>query len=210
MMTEWDPGWIHRFEGGVGPRTLLLLHGTGADETQLLDVGRRIAPEAHRLGVRGRSLEEGAPRFFRRFSATRYDQDHLWAEAEALAGFVRDAAERYGFVAQDVWAIGYSNGANIALAVLSGWPAVFAGAVLFRPVMVMEQPPEHGLGGMPVLVLEGERDPFLPYGAAVVPYLKRHGARVRVERLEAGHELTAADLARAATWLAADPALGGS
>jgi phospholipase/carboxylesterase len=198
-----DLGWIHRFERGAGPRTLLLLHGTGADETQLLEVGRRLAPEAHLLAVRGRSLEEGSPRYFRRYSATTYDQAHLLSEAEALTRFVDDAAPIYGFDPGDVVSVGYSNGANIALAALSHWPTAFAGAVLLRPVMVMEQPPAHDLSGLSVLVLEGRRDPFLPFGRAVVPYLQERGARVRAERLDAGHELTDTDLTLAGEWLAA-------
>ncbi len=196
-----DLGWIHRFERDAGPLTLLLLHGTGADETQLLDIGRRIAPGAHRLGVRGRSLEEGAPRFFRRFSATSYDQAHLLAEAEALTVFLREAASVHGFAAESVVAVGYSNGANIALTALSHWPSTFAGAVLLRPVMVMDTTPDLALDGLPVLVLEGRRDPFLPYGEAVVPYLRRQGAAVQVQRLDAGHELTPTDVALAADWV---------
>lgn len=196
-----DLGWIHRFERDAGPLTLLLLHGTGADETQLLDIGRRIAPGAHRLGVRGRSLEEGAPRFFRRFSATSYDQTHLMAEAEALTIFLREAAGVYGFAADSVLAVGYSNGANIALTVLSHWPSTFSGAVLFRPVMVMDTTPDLALHGAPVLVLEGRRDPFLPFGEPVVPYLRRQGAAVQTQRLDAGHELTPTDVALAAAWV---------
>ncbi len=198
-----DLGWIHRFERDAGPLTLLLLHGTGADETQLLEIGRRIAPGAHRLGVRGRSLEEGAPRFFRRYSATSYDQAHLLAEAEALTIFGREAAGVYGFDAGGLVAVGYSNGANIALTALSHWPAAFAGAVLLRPVMVMETTPERALDGLPVLVLEGRRDPFLPFGEPVVPYLRRQGARVETQRLDAGHELTSTDVALAAAWIRA-------
>lgn len=195
--------FIHRFERGAGPLTLLLLHGTGADETQLLDIGRHLAPAAHRLGVRGRSLEEGSPRFFRRYSAVTYDQAHLLAEAEALATFVKEAAEVYGFAPNRVVAVGYSNGANIALAALSHWPTTFAGAILFRPVMVMEQPPEHDLAGLPILLLEGRLDSFLPFGEAVEPYLTQHGARVQNQRLEAGHELTSADIKIAGDWIRA-------
>ncbi len=196
-------GFIHRFERGSGPLTLLLLHGTGADETQLLDIGRHLAPSAHRLGVRGRSLEEGSPRFFRRYSAVKYDQAHLLEEAEALTTFVKEASEVYDFAPDRVVAVGYSNGANIALAALSHWPAAFAGAILFRPVMVLEQPPNRDLAGLPILLLEGRLDSFLPFGEAVAPYLIQQRARVQSQRLEAGHELTSADIKIAGDWMRA-------
>lgn len=200
-----QPGlsFIHRFERDAGPLTLLLLHGTGADETQLLDIGRHLAPGAHRLGVRGRSLEEGSPRFFRRYTAVTYDQAHLLSEAEALTAFVQEAAQVYGLAVDQFVAVGYSNGANIALTAASHWPASFKGAILFRPVMVMEQPPDHDLAGLPVLMLEGKLDPFLPFGESVEPYLVQHGARVQRQRLEAGHELTSTDIKLATDWLQA-------
>ncbi|MBL8096390.1 MAG: VOC family protein [Anaerolineales bacterium] len=196
-----DLGWIHRYEPGIGPQTLLLLHGTGADETQLLGIGRQMAPSAHLLSVRGRSLEEGAPRFFRRYTATAYDQDHLLSEARALTEFVAGAAMAYRLAPAGVIAVGYSNGANIALTALSHWPHAFGGAILIRPVMVMEHPPASNLAGLPVLVLNGRQDPFLPYGRAVLPYLQSRGARVDTELFEAGHELTMEDVRRAADWL---------
>ncbi|GMA15247.1 VOC family protein [Deinococcus metallilatus] len=196
-----DLDWIHRFQPGTTGLTLLLLHGTGGNETSLLALGRQLAPEANLLSVRGRSLEEGSPRFFRRFSAARYDQAHLAEEADALAQFVRDAAALYDLDPGQVIALGYSNGANIALASLVRWPAAFAGAVLLRPVMPFEAPPQTDLGGLPVLVLHGQRDPFLPLAEPVTPYLRRMHGDVQEERLEAGHELTAQDLAVAAGWL---------
>lgn len=194
--------WIHHLQRGASDLTLLLLHGTGGNEHQLMDFGRQVAPAATLLGVQGRSLEEGSPRFFRRFSATSYDQPHLLSEAGALADFVGEAAREYGLNPARVVALGYSNGANIALASLAHRPEAWAGAVLLRPVMPMDEPPEADLKGLPVLVLSGERDSYQPFAAPVVPYLTRVGAQVEEHLLGAGHELTAQDAQLTASWLA--------
>jgi len=198
-----DMGWIHIFERGHGPTTLLLLHGTGANEHQLLGLGRQVAPEAHLLSVRGRSLEEGFPRFFRRFTATEYDQEHLISEALALADFVGRAAEQYQLDPAKVYALGYSNGANIALASLSLRPGPYAGAVLLRPVLALAAPPETDLRGKNVLVLNGRRDPFLPMATAIVPYLSERGAETAERTMDAGHELSSQDVTVVRDWLRA-------
>ncbi|THF86588.1 alpha/beta hydrolase [Deinococcus sp. KSM4-11] len=196
-----DLNWIHHLERGTGDLTLLLLHGTGGNEHQLLDFGRQVAPTATLLGVQGRSLEEGSPRFFRRFTATAYDQPHLLSEGAALAHFVAQAAQAYGLDATKVVALGYSNGANIALASLAWHPDAWAGAVLLRPVMPMDEPPGTPLNGLPVLVTSGARDSYQPFAAPVVPYLTSVGANVEEHLLAAGHELTAQDADLTAAWL---------
>lgn len=193
--------WIHHIDRGTDDLTLLLLHGTGGNEMQLMEFGRQVAPTATLLGVRGRSLEEGSPRFFRRFTATKYDQPHLLAEGEALAQFVTEAAQEYGLDAKRVVALGYSNGANIALASLAHHPGAWAGAVLLRPVMPMDEPPGLDVRGLPVLVTSGARDPYHEFAAPVVPYLRSVGAAVQEQVLDAGHELTAQDAELTAAWL---------
>ena len=198
-MTTSD--WIHHYQKGSSDATLLLLHGTGGNEHQLFDIGQQVAPTANLLGVRGRSMDEGSPRFLRRFTATKYDQPHLLAEADALAEFVQDAAQTYGFDPSKVIALGYSNGANIALTALARHPEVFAGAVLIRPVMPMEEPPQTALNDLPVLVLHGARDSFLPFGESITPYLTKMGAQVEEHRLNTGHELAQEDLMLTAAWL---------
>lgn len=200
-MNGAELSWIHRYAAGTNGTTILLLHGTGGDENSLFDFGRELAPTANRLAVRGRSLEEGAPRFFRRFSATKYDQAHLIQEADALATFVSEAASCYGFDAGRVIALGFSNGANIGLASLAANPSSYQGALLLRPVMALERPPSVDLGGKEILVLSGKHDPFLPLAKAVSPYLTSMKANVQEEILNAGHELTPEDLDLSARWL---------
>jgi phospholipase/carboxylesterase len=196
-----DLDWIHRYQPGTNGWTLLLLHGTGGNETSLLALGKKVAPEATLLSVRGRSLDEGSPRFFRRFSMTQYDQAHLNQEANALAEFVREAADVYSLDPTKIVALGYSNGANIAIASLARNPKTYAGAVLLRPVMPFEEPPQVDLSGLSALVANGVRDSYLPYAEAVAPYLRNSGAEVQEERLAAGHELTEQDITTAAAWL---------
>lgn len=213
-----DLGWLHRYvpvdtlpgpaaeaaKGAppAGSMTLLLLHGTGGDENSLFGLGRLVAPGANLLSVRGRMLDEGVPRFFRRFSATSYDQENIVEEARALGEFARRAAATYGFDPAALVALGYSNGANIALATLAYDPGAFGAAVLLRAVMPLERPPAVDLGGKPILLLTGERDPYAPHARSVAPYLLASGAAVDEVTVAAGHELVEEDVKRVTDWLA--------
>ncbi len=216
-----DLGWLHRYVppdvdaapiqgdgaeevAGVVPAgvvTLLLLHGSGGDENSLLGFGRLVAPTANLLSVRGRSVEEGFHRFFRRSSATGYDQDNIVSEARALGEFARLAADTYGFNPRGLVACGYANGADIALAAMAYDPDVFSAAVLLRGVMPLEQPPEVNLDGKPILLLMGARDPYAPQARDVAPYLSRANARLADVSVASGHELVEEDVKRVSDWL---------
>jgi phospholipase/carboxylesterase len=196
--------FAHRFEPAVcaGAPTLLLLHGTGGNEDDLLPLGRMIAPGAALLSPRGKVLEYGMPRFFRRLSEGVFDEADVRARAAELADFIAAATERYGIPAPI--AVGYSNGANIAAALLYLRPQVLGGAVLLRAMAPLAADPETRLDGKPALVLSGAMDPFAPAPkvARLVTALQDAGAAVTHRTLPAGHEISQADLTTARSWLA--------
>ncbi len=202
-MTTTSP-FTYRFEAGAraGAPPLLLLHGTGGDESDLLQLGQAISPGAALLSPRGRVLENGMPRFFRRFAEGVFDEADVRMRAKELGDFVTDAREHYGIGAPI--AVGYSNGANIAAALLLIQPEVLAGAVLLRAMVPLSDPPAFDLGGKPVLILSGRQDPIVPADNAyrLSTMLSTAGAKVDHQILPTGHQLSQTDIALARTWLA--------
>lgn len=203
-MTGTTLSHIHRFAPATGPgrAPLLLLHGTGGDENDLLGLGAELSPEAALLSPRGQVLEHGMPRFFRRLSEGVFDEADVIERAASLAGFVSEAREAYGLVAPV--AVGFSNGANIAAALLYRHPDVLAGAVLLRAMVPLADPPLGGLSGKPVLILSGAMDPIVPSenAARLADNLTSAGANVTHEILPTGHNLSRMDLDIARRWLA--------
>ena len=197
-------GFIHRFEPGTSKRTLLLLHGTGGDENDLIDLGRALDPEAALLSPRGKVLENGAPRFFRRLAEGVFDEADVVRRAHELSEFVNKAATNYQFDATQLIAVGYSNGANIAAATLLLGVASFFGAILFRamvPLSRLDTVPD--LQRLRVLLSAGKFDPIArpETVGALAGMLRQAGAQVTVEIQPSGHELTAPDIAVARSWL---------
>jgi phospholipase/carboxylesterase len=193
--------FIHRFEAGtVDARPLLLLHGTGGDENDLVPLGRAVAPGAPLLSPRGQVLEHGMPRFFRRLAEGVFDEDDVRRRALELADFIDGARTRYGLAAPV--ALGYSNGANIAAAVLLLRPQVFAGALLLRAMTPLTDLPRADLAGKPVLIVSGAQDPIAPpeNAARLADVLRQSGATVEHRVLRAGHPLSNADVALARDW----------
>lgn len=203
-LTETAGGFVHRFVPGAGDRgrTLLMLHGTGGDETDLLPLGQMLAPGAALLSPRGNVLENGMPRFFRRLAEGVFDHEDVVRRAHELADFVTAAVERHGLAAPV--AVGFSNGANIAAAMMLLRPDVLGGAVLIRAMVPLPQPPQADLSGKPVLILSGGMDPIVPEEDAgrLAAQLTAAGAEVEHEILPAGHGLTQADVTLARRWLA--------
>lgn len=197
-------GFVHRWIPRPGAAdTLLLLHGTGADENDLVPIGERVAPNANLLSPRGKVLEHGMPRFFRRFGEGRLDIEDLKLRAHELADFVAAASKEYGFDPRRVTALGYSNGANAAIGMLFERPDALARAVLMRAVFPYEPPASVDLRGKRVLLLAGAADPYsrAPVTDKLADALSARGAEVRKNYARAGHELSQDDLTIAQEWL---------
>jgi phospholipase/carboxylesterase len=196
--------FVHRYQPGStsGAAPLLLLHGTGGDETDLLPLGAALSPGAALLSPRGRVLENGMPRFFRRLAEGVFDEDDVRRRAAELGAFVTEARQRYGLAAPI--AVGFSNGANIAAALLLMRPGVLAGAVLLRAMVPLSQPPVADLADTPVLILSGAADPIVSAANAtkLATLLSAAGAEVMQRTLPAGHQLSQADVNLARDWLA--------
>lgn len=201
-----DLGFVHRYlpaEGGSN-RVLFLLHGTGADENNLIPIGRALDPQAALLSPRGKVLENGAPRFFRRFAEGVFDEEDVVRRAHELADFVVAAATTYRFDAENVVAVGYSNGANIAAALMLLRPEIVRAAILFRAMVGLTTPPQPDLSGVRVLISNGAHDPIIPLsnGERLAGSLRDAGAAVTFLAQPADHALTRQDLIVGVDWLA--------
>jgi len=191
----------HIFKPGtdsVAP-PLLLLHGTGGDENDLLPLGTAISPGSALLSVRGDVLENGLPRFFKRLSPGVLDFADLAQRTHTLADFISRAATAYGFTARELIAVGYSNGANIALSVLLNHPSLLAAGVLLRPMWIGEPKILPDLSGKRVLISSGQHDSMVPAGQPeqIAGLLRRAGAAVTVNFSPVAHGLASADITAA-------------
>lgn len=203
MQENRDLDFIHRFvpAEAEGKTPLLLLHGTGGSEDDLLPLGQQLSPGSALLSPRGKVLENGMPRFFRRHGEGVFDIDDLRAQTEELAKFLEAARAHYG-IGKPI-ALGFSNGANIAWSLMLARPDALAGAILLRGMLPFDPPEKPALNGMPVLIVNGNMDPIVPSEVhrKLADTLRGLGADVRYEVLSASHQLTRQDLAIAAGWL---------
>ena len=196
----------HYFHRGTDPAAppLLLLHGTGGSERDLLPFAQSLAPRSALLAPRGDVLENGAPRFFRRFAEGVFDLEDVRRRTHALADWLIAALQKYGISPDRLIAVGYSNGANIAATLLLLRPESLGGAVLMRSMVVLEAVPAPGvLRGRRVLLLNGTHDPIVPHDhpPRLAALLRTGGASVTVRSHAAGHGLTQVDLKMAMGWL---------
>ena len=196
---------VHRWAPAtaVDAPTLLLLHGTGGDENDLIPLARLVSPDAAVLSVRGNVTEQGMPRFFRRLSEGVFDLDDLRQRTAALGEFLDAAARRYGFSADRLYALGFSNGANIAASLLLSQPSALAGGVLIRAMVPFEPDISPDLHGRSVLLSEGRADPLIPAAQAerLAAILEAAGATVELAWQPGGHALAQGDITVASRWL---------
>ena len=205
-MTAPLPDMAHRFVAATRPGLppLLLLHGTGGNEDDLLPLGERLLPGAALLSPRGQVLENGKPRFFRRLAEGVFDLDDLRRRTHELADFVEAARQSYDLGPMPPIAVGFSNGANIAAAVLLLRPGTLGGGLLLRPMVPLVPDPLPALGGVPVQLNAGMADPIVTraQSEALADLLRRSGASVSLDWIRGGHGLTPSDLDIGARWLA--------
>jgi predicted esterase len=198
--------FIHVFEPAAGPDrpTLLMLHGTGGNEHDLVPAAQALLPGAAILSPRGKVLERGMPRFFRRLAEGVFDLEDLKFRAAELAAFVTAAAAHYQFDPSRVIAVGFSNGANIAATLLLLYPGTLKAAALFSPMVPLEPDPLPNLGHAQVFISAGRRDPLVaPENTArLAALLESCGANVQLRWTDGGHSLGPEDVDAAAGWLA--------
>ena len=201
-----DADFRHLFvapESAEAARTLVALHGTGGDEKDLVSLARRIGGvQTAVLSPRGRIRENGMNRFFRRHAEGVFDQQDVRRQATALADFILESARRYRLDTSALTAIGYSNGANIAAAVMLLRPEIFTDAILFRPMMPLDFETLPDLSGRRVLVTRGKFDDVIPAGSTrrLVRALDEAGAQVAEVIVDADHRITAGDVEAAENW----------
>lgn len=201
--------FIHRFvpahPAAKDAPTLLLLHGTGGDENDLLQLGPLLSPGAALLSPRGKVVEHGMPRFFRRLAEGVFDEEDIRRRSAELAGFVARASTFYDFDAKHVVAVGFSNGANIAASLLLLHPDTLSGAILLHGMVPLVTETLPDLSGRRVLMTAGRADHLIPgpESERLAKLLESAGAEVTLAWQPGGHTLTQAEIQTAAEWLRA-------
>jgi predicted esterase len=199
-------GFVHRFLPGqdANAPVLLLLHGTGGDENDLIPLGQELLPNAPMLSLRGNVLENGMPRFFRRLAEGVFDLEDLQQRTDELAEFLDHARGEYDLKGKRVVAVGYSNGANITASLILRYPQQLSGAVLFRAMVPFTPESTPELGGIPIFLSAGQRDHIVPAANTqqLAAMFEEGGAQVSLFWHRGGHELGADDVDAAKRWLA--------
>lgn len=202
-MTADTNEFNYSFEPGTSP-TLLMLHGTGGNEHDLVGLAKSIAPGATILSPRGRVLENGMPRFFRRLAEGVFDMEDLHARTAELADWIESFAKANGVAGQPIVAVGFSNGANIAGSLLLSRPGLLAGAILLRPMVPFVPDPLPSLEGTRVLISAGTQDQLMSpdESTRLEGLLSACGADVELAWQQGGHSLMQSDLDAARNWFA--------
>ena len=205
-MTEESLGFVHRFVPAqtANAPTLLLLHGTGGNEKDLLPVGRMLDERAALLSPRGKVLEHGMPRFFRRLAEGVFDHEDLMRRTHELAGFVERAVDEYDIDQGRLFAVGFSNGANIAASLLLTYPRLLAGAILLRAMVPFEPDKTLDLSRIPVYLAAGRSDQMVPpeNTERLAQVLREAGADVTLDWQPGGHGIEPDEIQAARNWFA--------
>ena len=205
-MPEESLGFVHRFVPAETPEapTLLLLHGTGGNENDLLPVGGMLDERAALLSPRGKVLEHGMPRFFRRLAEGVFDHEDLMRRTHELAGFVERSVDEYDIDQRRLFAVGFSNGANIAASLLLTYPRLLAGAVLLRAMVPFEPDSAPDLSGIPVYLAAGRSDQMVPpeNTERLAQVLREAGADVTLDWQPGGHGIGPDEIQAAQNWFA--------
>jgi phospholipase/carboxylesterase len=189
---------------GSANGALVLLHGSSTDEFALIPLAREMAPRCLLLAVRGRVMQDGDRRWFRRLTPVSFDQGSIRAEASAFADFMTAINARHGLDPSRTAFLGYSNGANLVSSVMLLHPGPISRAVLLRAMPVLDDAPAADLTATDLLVIAGERDEtYAPFAPPLVRLLRAHGARVGAFTVSSGHEFGTNDARIAREWLAA-------
>jgi predicted esterase len=198
-----QPDFLHEFVRGNSNRTLLLLHGTGGNERDLIPLGRELDPNASLLSPRGKILENGMPRFFRRLAEGVFDLEDLKTRTNELANFVGVAVRHYNLAADHIVGVGYSNGANIAASMLLLRPEIMHAAILFRAMVPMVPDKLPDLSSVHIWIASGDQDPIVLASEtkSLAELLRSAGADVTVRFAKAGHGLSNDDVITARDWL---------
>lgn len=198
----------HIFQQGtdVTAPVLVLLHGTGGTERDLLPLAQAISPASSVLSVRGNVLENGMPRFFRRLAEGIFDEEDLIFRTKELNDFLDEAAAQHGFDRRNVVAIGYSNGANIAGSLLFHYPDALRGAILHHPMVPLRGIQLPDLTDTPIFIGAGRNDPICSPEETeeLQKLLGEAGAEIEVHWENAGHQLTRSEVDAAGTWFKAN------
>ena len=198
-----QPDFLHEFVPGNSNRTLLLLHGTGGNERDLIPLGRELDSNASLLSPRGKILENGMPRFFRRLAEGVFDLEDLKTRTHELADFVTASVRHYKLAANHIVGVGYSNGANIAASMLLLRPEIMHAAILFRAMVPLIPETLPDLSSVRVWISAGDQDPIIPASEAkrLAELLRSAGADVTIRFAKAAHGLTSDDVTTARDWL---------
>jgi phospholipase/carboxylesterase len=187
-------------------RVMILMHGSGGDESTLVDLASRIAPDATLIGVRGRVVQNGVKRWYKRLTPTEFDQQDVRAEATAFVEFMRSKATELKLDLSSATFLGYSNGANLIAAMTQLYPGIVTKAVLLRPMPVLADAPKVDLSNSKFLTIAGENDKlYYPFADRLQKMLASCGAKVDARVIGTGHNLGDEDVRIVAEWLGGTP-----